>query len=242
MGVVVAVGLYFVLDVAALHYVESQGAAELAQTLTAEDATVDLGSVPFVLSFITGRLSHAEVDVRGASGPGGLRVQSLQARMSEVRFSWRRILALTRSSFAPRTEVKASDPLGIVELGQNDLEDFIRRHLPAVGDFKILASGVEVRFVKNLAALKPGAEPSESELTEPARYLPRVFERRIVLSLVGLSAVPKQYRTEAGRLERIIDLPKIPEGLRTDVRLGDGVITIEASGPEVSLEIGEGQP
>lgn len=239
VGVVLAVGLYFVLDVIALRYLESRGAAELARTLTAEEAKVDLGDIPFLPGFITGRLSRAEVNVRGASGSGGLRVQSLNARMSGLRFSWREMFALARSVFSTRTKVSMSEPIGLVEIGQSDLEDFLQRHITDVGTVGISSSGVEVRFLEK--RLKTGIEPTPDDLTEPARYLPRVTDRHIALILISMGEVPDRFAESARRVGQVINLPAVPEGLRTDVRLGAGVITVEATGHEAELEIGEGE-
>lgn len=239
VGVVVAIGLYFALDVIALQYLESRGAAELARTLTAEEAKIDLGDVPFLPGFFTGRLARAEIDVRGASGSGGLRVQSLNARMTSVRFRWREMFALSRSVFSTRTKVSMSEPIGLVEIGQTDLGEFLQRHIPDVGTTHISSAGVEVRFLNE--RLKTGIEPTPDDLTEPARYLPRVVDRHIVLSLISVAQVPERFGPSARRVEEVIDLPAIPEGLRTDVRLGDGVIVVEASGREAELIVGEGE-
>jgi hypothetical protein len=159
--------------------------------------------------------------------------------MQNLRFSWREMLSLSGSIFSARTRVRMENPLGLIEIGQADLEEFVRRHVRQVGDLRINASGIEVRFLKK--QLEAGAEPSEEDLTEPARFLPRVEDRRIALSLVGVSQIPEPLRRVASRLEEIIDLPRIPEGLRTDVRLGDGVFVIEATGSELELTVGEGE-
>lgn len=239
IGFVLAVGLYFALDVIALQYLQSRGATELARAMTAEEAKVDLGSVPFLPGFIGGRVAEAEVNVRGASASGGLRIQSVMARFQDLRFSWRKMFQLSGSIFSTRTGVEIEEAFGLVEIGQGDLEEYIRRQMPMVGDVSIDTSGIEVRFLKE--ELEEGAQPTGDDLTDPARLLPRVTDRRITLSLVGLSQVPPQLRSTAHRLERIINLPAVPEGLRTDVRLGNGVIVVEASGRELELEIGEGQ-
>jgi len=239
VGVVLATGAYFVLDVIALRYLESRGSAELARTVTAEDAKIDLGDIPFLPGFITGRLARAEINVRGASGSGGLRVQSLNVRMSAVRFSWREMFALSRSAFSTRTKVSMSEPIGLVEIGQIDLEEFLRRHISDIGTVRVSSGGVEVRFLET--RLKTGIEPTEEDLTEPARYLPRVVDRRIALSLIGVAQVPERFAASARRVEHVIDLPAIPEGLRSDVRLGDGVIVVEASGRQAELTVGEGE-
>jgi hypothetical protein len=240
VGLVVLIGLYFVVDVVALRYMESRGARELTRALTAEEGELELGGIPFLPGFISGRLSRAEASVRGASGSGGLRVQTVRAQMTELRFSWRDMLSLSGSIFATRSEVGMKEPFGMIEIAQDDLGDFLKRHVPMIGSVEIRASGIEVRFLKE--RLDEGVEPTQGDLTEPARLLPRVLDRRISLSLVGVAQVPPAMRRLAERLERVMDLPQIPEGLRPDVRLGDRVFVVEATGTELELTIGEGEP
>lgn len=237
VGVIVAVGGFFALDVVALQYLESRGAAQLARSTTAEEAMLDLGGIPFLPNYLRGRLGHAQVDVRGASGKGGFRIQLLRAQMTDLRFNWRKMYALSRSIFSTRTTLRTSGPIGSIEIGQTDLEDFLRRHSAAVGTARISSGGVEVRFLER--RLKEGIEPTEEDLSEPARYLPRVTDRKISLVLIGVAQVDAKHRDNAEAIERAIDFPLVPEGLRADVRLGDGVIVIEASGPSLELEIGE---
>jgi hypothetical protein len=233
------VALFFVLDVVTLRYLESRGATELARAMTAEEAKVDLGSVPFLPGFLSGRLRSGEINVKGASGAGGLRVQKVTARMRDVRFSWRHLLSLSRSIFSTRTRVKMHEPFGLIEIGQSDLEEFARRQVPVLKELRIDTSGISVRL--GIKRPKEGSMDAEEELTEPARLLPRIMDRRIVLTLVGVSKLPPELRSVASTLEKIVDLPTIPEGLRTDVRLGDGVIVVEASGRKIELTVGEGE-
>lgn len=237
---VAAVGLYFALDVVTLRYLESRGATEVARAMTAEEAKVDLGNIPFLPGFFSGRLRSAEVIVRGASGAGGLRVEKVTARLSDMRYSWRDMLALSRSIFSTRTRVKMEEPFGLVEIGQSDLEEFVRRHVPIVRELRIDSSGVTVRFGVERPK-KDGEEGEVEELSEPARLLPRIQDRRIVLTPVGVSQVPEVFRSAAKSLENVLDLPRIPEGLSTDVRLGAGLIVVEASGRELELTVGEGE-
>jgi hypothetical protein len=239
VAVVVAAGLYFALDIIAVQYLESRGAAELARTMAAEEAKVDLGSIPFLPGFLRGHLGHGEVKVRGASGGGGLRIQSFTARMDDIGFSPRKLLALSRSVFSTRTTVTAGEAFGLMEIGQDDLEEFLRRHVPLVHDVRVAASGIEVRFL--IKQLGPGTQPKDEDLSESARLLPRVTNRRLVLTLVGISGIPEPLQRVAARLERLINLPQIPEGLRADVRLGDGVVVVEATGRDVEIEVGEGE-
>jgi hypothetical protein len=236
----VGVGVYFVLDVAARQYLQSRGGDQIARVLSAQDAKVKLPGIPFLPGFLSGHIGEVDVEVLGASGPGGLRVQSIQARLSEVRFSPRKLFALARSSFATRTTVTALQPVSIVEIGEGDLEDYLTRMVPEVGNVLVKATGIEVSFLKKLDQPRPN-NPSDQDLTPPARLLPSVQDGKIVLTLVGLAGIPPAYRNAAQRLEHVIDLPSIPKGLRTDTRLGKGVIVFESTGDKVSLDIGEGE-
>jgi hypothetical protein len=247
----VLVGLFFVADVAIRQYLESRGASEVAETMAAEDANVDLGGIPFLPGFLSGRIDHVSVRVRGASGPGGLRVQLLEVRLAEVRFSPRRLFNLARSSFAKRTQVEALNPIGVLELGEDDLKQFIIRHVAAVEDVQVKSSGIEV-FFPEPEALRPSPSPTPSPkpgtkakpiqpVRHPARFLPRVENGRILLSLVGVAQIPAPFRSQAQTIEGLIRLPKIPNGLRTDVRLGDGVVVFESAGHDVKLDVGEGE-
>lgn len=240
VGSIVLIGLYFVLDVVALRYMESRGATELTRAMTAEEGELDLGGIPFLPGFISGRLGKAEAAVRGASGAGGLRVQTVRASMTDLRFSWRDVLSLSRSIFSTRTKVRMEEPFGMIEIAQDDLGEFLKRHVPSIGSVEIRASGIEVRFLKE--RLDEGVEPTQEDLTDPARLLPRIRDGRLELSVVGVAQVPAELRPLAQRLERVIDLPRIPEGLRTDVRLGNRLFVVEATGAELELTVGEGEP
>jgi hypothetical protein len=241
VGIVVIVGFFFALDVVSVQYLESRGAAEIARTMSAEEATVDLGGFPFIPRFLSGRLTGVSVMVQGASASGGLRVQSIEARMQEVQFSPGQIFALARSSFATRTKVTATEPLAILELGQQDLEDFVRRAIPLIGDLRVKASGIEVRFLNPDEALDRSRPPTKNDLTKPARYLPVMRNGQLSLSLISVSQIAPIYRADAGRLERVIDLPRLPSGLNPDVTLRDGVVVVQAQGAKVSLVVGEGE-
>lgn len=237
----VGVGLFFVLDVAARQYLQSRGGDQIARVMSAQDAKLKLPGIPFLPGFLRGRIGEVEIEVIGASATSGsLRVQSLQARLSQVRFSPGKVFALARSSFATRTEVTAEQPVSLVELGEGDLEDYIRRLVPEVGNVLVKPTGVEVYFLKDAAQPAPD-HPGDDELTPPARFLPIVEDGKILLRLVGVAGIPPNRRNAASRIERIIDLPAVPKGLRTDVRLGKGVIVFESTGERVTLTIGEGE-
>jgi hypothetical protein len=243
VGIVVLVGLFLVADIVTLQYIESRGASEIAQTMSAEEAKVDLGGFPFIPRFLRGKLTDVAVDIKGASASGGLRVQSVEARMKEVHFKPGDIFALARSSFATRTKVTAFEPFGILELGEQDLEDFMRRTVPVISDVRVRSSGIEVYFKPLRDADLPEAAQQElGKLTEkPARYLPIIADGRLQLQLIGVAGIAPRFRVDASRLERLIDLPKVPGGLRPDRSLRDGVVVLEAQGAKVTLTVGEGE-
>jgi len=236
----VTIGLYFVLDVTIRQFLASRGADQIAKVLSAQEATVKLPGLPFLPSFLVGHIGEMEIDVTGASGPGGLRVQSIQARLSDLHFSPRKLFSLARSSFSARTTVTVDEPVALIELGESDLQEYIQHNVPEVGRVQLKATGVEVYFLKDLNKPPPD-NPSDDDLTKPARFLPVVEDGKIVLRLVGVAEVPPSMRFAAMRIEHIINLPRFPTGLRTDVRLGKGVIVFESSGHKVSLDVGEGE-
>lgn len=239
VAAIVLVGLYLVVDVVALQYLKSRGASEVAEAMAAERASVNLGGLPFLPSLMRGRLRSAEVAVTGASGAGGLRVQTVQARMIDVRFDADEVFSLARSRFSGRTKVRGREPIGRVEIIETDLEEYLRRRVPSLQGVDISSSGIELRFV--VPPDVPIVGDVAEEVTPTARLLPRLEERRLVLRLVGVSSLPDalvgQARLAAGSLE----LPPIPIGLSTDLNLGNGVLVVEASGPSVELDIGEGE-
>jgi len=243
VGIVVLLGLFAVVDVVTLQYIESRGAAELARTMSAEEAKVELGGFPFIPRFLGGKLTNVTVTVTGASAAGGLRVQSIEAHMDEVRFKAGAIFALARSSFSTRTKVTALQPLGILELGQQDLQDFVTRAVPLVSEVRVKSSGIEVFFKPNIGAELPDeAQKALDELaSKPARYLPVVRNGRLGLSLVSVSQIDRRFRFDAERLENLIQLPQLPAGLRPDVSLRDGVVVLEAQGNQVTITVGEGE-
>jgi hypothetical protein len=209
--------------------------------MAAEEATVDLGGFPFLPRFMGGSLTGVTVRVQGATASGGLRVQSVETRMVSVAFDASELFALARSSFATRTRVTATEPVGILELEEQDLEDFVRRVVPLVADVHVKSSGIEVRFLKPGVEVTENSNPDEKDMTKPARYLPRIGDGRLVMSLIGISQVPPAFRNDAMRIEGLINLPKIPAGLRPNVSLRNGVIVLEAAGAKVKLALGEGE-
>lgn len=236
---IVLMGALFALDVVMVQYLESRGAAEIARTMSAEDTTVELGGFPFLPRFIGGRLSGVSVRVRGATARGGLRVDLIDARMASVSFDSGKMFALARSSFATKTQIEAMEPVGIVELEEQDLEDYVRRIIPQVGDVKVEASGVEVRFLRPGVEITNEPNPDEDDMTKPARFLPAIEDRRLILRLTSVSQLPYVFRNEAARIEGLIEIPRVPEGLRSAVSLRNGVIVVEAQGLEVKLTVGE---
>jgi hypothetical protein len=227
LATLVAVGVVVTLDIVGLRVYESRGSAQLARGMAAERATLDLGSSPFLPGFLGGQVPLVEVSVVGASG-GGLRVSSLQLRMSNVRFPSGRIRELMGSRHATQARVTGTDVVGFIVITQLDLEEFVRFRDPRVLELRIDSSGIYVTF-----ALDSG-EPSPE-----VRYVPRVAERRLGLQLLGLAGIPRSLRPGATDLTGVIDLPNVPEGLRTSVTLENGFFRIDASGPKISLIVGE---
>lgn len=228
LATLVLVGLATGGDVVALRVAESQAAAGFARATAAERASVGLGGFPFMLHLLTGRFPRMDFSATSLSG-GGLRVAGVSARIEDVRFSAREAVALIRSPYARRTKVSATAPLGKLEIAEQDLTDFLRDRVESLRDCRISPSGVEVRF-------------DVAGLPEPVsvRFLPRIEEQRLVLRLVGVAGLPKQVVERARSVERTLDLPPVPKGLRVEVTLGNGSIDLEATGPKIEVMIGEG--
>jgi hypothetical protein len=248
VGTLGALGLYFVLDVVALKYTESKGAAELAQAIAAEESSLRLGSVPFLPRFASGQLGGIQGKVRGATGPGGMRVSRVDVTLSDVRFAPWRVFALVRSRFSDRTTVKAGEVLVQVELAEQDLADYLRPKIASISEVKITNEGVGVKFERpnpdEETSRGPEDEDDEKkkEEDEPdARYVPRVENGEFKLIRAGLSSRAQQFREDSLRISELITLPKFPEGLRASIGLGDGVVVIEAAGRDVETSIGEAQ-
>lgn len=250
VGLVLAVGLYFVLDVVMLQYMQSRGGAEVARGMTAESASVKLGSVPFLTGFLSGRISNVSASISGATAAGGFGVQSIDFTAKQVHFSPRRMFSLARSLFSTRTTVTFNDPFGQVEIGEGDLRDFIKHAIPDVGDVQVKSSGVEVRFklprpARTFSSASPSLSPTPTPnpddlLSKPARFLPRIEDRKFVLTLIDVSQIGFDFRDDAARIENLISLPPVPATMNSDVRLGKGVIVIESTGKTLTVTIGEG--
>lgn len=236
VGVVAAIGLLAALDVVALQVFESRGGSQIAQTMAAEEASLDLGGFPFLPNYLRGRLGTVGVDVTGASG-GGLRVASVETGFSDARFDASDMFALLRNRFATRTAFTGKDVFARIEVASDDLESFLRSRIPLVQEVRIATSGVEVFLGSEDGDER---EDDEDEEERPARFLPDVEGRRLVLVATGRAGFTSAERDAIERIETAIDLPMVPEGLQTDVQLGDREFVVEASGPEVTLDIGEG--
>ena len=243
-------------DVVTLRYLESRGAAELAQAMTAEEAEASYGSPPFIPSFFTGHRPSVEARVRGASGPGGLRVAGFELRLRDVKYSPRRMLALTRSRFSQATTVEAGEVIAQIHVRSADIAAYLRSRGADVDKVRVTSAGVTVTFrdpePEPGTTPGPGASPSPSprpsdgppeehveEVSRAARYLPRVEEGMFRLQVVSVAKVRVRFREDAFRIAELVSLPRFPSGLRTDIRLGKGVITIEATGTDVEKSIGE---
>jgi hypothetical protein len=242
VGLVLAVGLYFAGDVVLLQYLESRGAAEIARTLSAEDATVDLGGIPFIPNFFRGELDDVSVRIRGATVTGGLRIASIETRFGGLTFEPGKLYALARSSFATKTEVAGTQPFGQVELVEADIEEYVRRQVPLVGDVHVKASGIEVSFLRDTDLIGE-PNPDEKKLTKPARFLPVIRDRELVFDLTSVSQLDPRFRADADRIEDLVDLrpgPDVPKGVSTNVSMRNGFVVIESQGSDVKLVIGEG--
>lgn len=237
VALVVVVGLYVVVDVVALQYLKSRGASELAQGMAAERVSVDLGGIPFLPGLLGGRLRSVELTVKGATGSGALRVETVQARLLDVRFDSSELVAIARSRFSGQTTVVGKDAFGRVEIVERDLEEYLKRRVPTLQAVRITTSAVELRFLAESDVELPG----DVELpTLSARLLPVIEGRRIVLRLAGVSGLPGAVIAKARLATGSLELPPIPTGMSTNLDLGQGVIVLEAAGPEVTLQVGQG--
>ncbi|HVE91776.1 MAG TPA: DUF2993 domain-containing protein [Actinomycetota bacterium] len=228
VALVLLAGLFVAADVVSLQVAESRAAAQIARTTGAERVQVDLGSFPFLPSLWRGRLDQVTVDGYRLSG-GGLRVERLEGRASDVTFDRSKIIALIRSRYADRAKVVGGGAIGRIDITQEDLAEFLKNREPRVRGVRVTRAGVEVEF-----------EPVAGVELPKARFLPVMVDGRLVLNLTGAGEIPRPLQDGARRLERLIDLPPVPPGLRADARLSLGVIQVEASGPRVQMEIGEG--
>jgi hypothetical protein len=257
VGLVVLIGLYFVADVVILRYIESRGATQLAQTLDAESATANLGGVPFLPSFFSGHLHTVSGRVNGASAPGGLRVDRIGLQLTDVTFSPKHLMSLARSRFSARTDVKAGQVIVSLQLSERDIHDYLVSKVSSVTGVRVTAAGVVVTFNAPAPASttptpspsptprpSPGATPGPPSGPPPpppatARYLPRVQDGVFQFVLVSTINVPYGLRGDAQQIAELVRLPRLPKRLRSDVRLGDGVIVVESSGRDVEMNVGE---
>jgi len=250
VGLLLAVGLYFVLDVVMLQYMQSRGGAQVARAMTAQSATVRLGHVPFLPGFFAGRISNVSASIDGATAVGGFGVSTIDFTATAVHFSPGRMFALSRSLFSSRTTVSFDHPFMHVEIAESDLSDFIKHAVPSVGEVSVKPTGIEIRFKlpqpnESFSFASPSPSPTPSPkpadlLTEPARYLPRIDTGRFVLTLIDQSQIGYTYRDDAQRIQNLISLPPVPTSMNSDVRLGKGVIVIESTGLKLSVNLGEG--
>lgn len=239
----VSVGAYFALDVIALQLHQSRGAAQLARAMSAESASLDLGGIPFLPSYLRGRTETVDVEVIGSTGTGGIRVQEVSARLVDVSYSWPRIWALTRSRFSSRTDVVAGEVTGTLRLSASDLDDYIGRRVPLVDEVRVSSAGIIVFFelLENARGEASEEDGEDQDERARARYLPRVEDGKLAFLLLGTAGLPSVFRQDADRIQDVVDLPRLPDGLRADVRLGDGVVIMDVSGLDIEVTIGEAQ-
>lgn len=246
VAVILLAGLLGAVDVVALQVFQSRGQAELARGMGAERASIDLGGFPFLPGYLRGELDDVSVEVTGAAG-AGLRVASVELRMAEASFAPGAMFSLLRTRYATRTPVDATEVFGRVEISEGDLEAFLIPREPSITDIRVNPSGIEMDLT---GMAPPPPEPDQPAPPEPprARFLPRVEEldvggarvRKLVLRLVGRSSLTPEQVAAAERIEAFVDLPRVPDGLQTNVSLGNGVFAVEAAGPTVRLLVGEG--
>jgi hypothetical protein len=246
--VVALIGLYFVGDVVLLRYIESRGATQVAQALDAESATTHLGSIPFIPSFLGGHLHQVSGRVDGASAPGGLRVDRVEVQLTDVKFSPGHVFSLVRSRFAARTDVRATQALVTLQLSERDIKEYLTSKIGAVSDVRVSSVGVAITFasanpVSPVPTPTPAIEPSSPAPSSPppsmARFLPHVTGGVLQLELVGSVDLASEFRNDAEQVAELVRLPRLPKGLQADVRLGDGVIVVEAQGSNIDVRIGE---
>lgn len=259
MALVVLVGLYFVADVVFLRYIESSGGAQLAQSFDAEGASINLGGVPFLPSYVSGHLVQASGRVSGASAPGGLRIDEITIQLQDVRFSPRHVLSLARSRFSSRTDIKAAQASVTVQLNERDIHDYLASKISSVRGVRVTPSGVSVIFNEPAPAgsyptptpspsptPNPSGSPAPSATPAPpppppstARYLPHIDGGVLDLILVSSVNVAYDLRGDADQVSELMRLPPLPVDLRSDVRLGNGTVVMESVGSDVEMNVGE---
>jgi hypothetical protein len=251
VAVIVLVGLYFVVDVVTLQYMQSRAGAETARGMAAQGAKVKLGSVPFLPGFLFGHTSNVSATIDGATATGGFGVDQIQFSASSVHFSPSHMFSLARSLFSTQTKVTFMQPSCTVQLAESDLSQYIEHTVADVGQVQVKPTGIEIRFKLPLLppTASPTATPSPSptptpspqvQLTEPARFLPRIENGRFVLTLIDVSQIGAQFRDDASQIENLINLPPVPSSMNSDVRLGKGVIVIESQGLSLTVTVGQG--
>ncbi len=251
VAAILVVGLYFVVDVVTLQYLQSRAGAEVARGMAAQGVKVHLGSVPFLPGFLFGHTSNVGATIDGATASGGFGVDQIDFTASTVHYSPSHMFSLARSLFATQTKVTFAQPQCTVQLAESDLSQFIEHNVPDVGQVSVKPTGIEIRFKLPLlpAVTAPTSSPSpspsptpkpEDQLTEPARFLPRIENGHFVLTLIDVSQIGTEFRDDAARIENLISLPPVPSSMNSDVRLGKGVIVIESQGLTLTVTIGEG--
>lgn len=255
VGVLLLVGALVAGDVVALQFFQVRGGVQLARGLAAEGANVDLGGFPFLHDYVRGQRGDVEVQVTGPTG-GGLRVADLSLELAETRFAPRAMFQLTRSRYATRTRVEATNVLIRLEIVESDLEAFMRARRPQVDEVRLTSSAIEVTFDYDDEEL----DDEDDDDRPVARFLPRVErvedleesgtgdpdgtegagERRLILRLMGGGQLPPREREDARGLQELLDLPPFPEDLRADITPHDGFFVVEGQIREIELWLGAG--
>ena len=151
--------------------------AELARTMSAEDADVDLGGFPFLPRSSADDSTDVSVDVSGANGVRRSRVSvRRRARMATVKFSaWRdlRARALELRDRGRRSRLDAVRDRSSSASRTSRTSSAGRSRRSAIVEVK--GTGIEVRSSwPERVDLGGRRTAEEDELTKPARYLPRV--------------------------------------------------------------------
>jgi hypothetical protein len=135
-----------------------------------------------------------------------------------------------------------------LQLSERDIKEYLTSKIGAVSDVRVSSVGVAITFasanpVSPVPTPTPAIEPSSPAPTSPppsmARFLPHVTGGVLQLELVGSVDLASEFRNDAEQVAELVRLPRLPKGLQADVRLGDGVIVVEAQGSNIDVRIGE---
>lgn len=219
-------GLFVAADIVLLRLAESRLATGTARALAAESANSELGTFPFLPSFVGGRAGPIAMNIVGASA-SGIRVDRVDATAESVLFDPSETFALVRSRFAPRSQFLLMEVEVRVSVIGTDLAEYARARTSELIDIRITSGGIEATF-----------RLPDGTISPPARFFPAVVDNKITLRLTGTSGLPEFAVTQAMALEGVLDLPFIPDDLRSDVELEKGKFVVSLSGSRVPFSFG----